>query len=70
MLRIVALLAPLLLLSGCCRVFGICTSVDVQTSIQRQEKFPQPPYSDVALNSLYANSSGSSAASCGMVAAK
>jgi len=37
MLKFVFLLAPLLILSGCCRVFGICTSVDVHTSIDRPE---------------------------------
>jgi hypothetical protein len=46
MLKFVVLLAPLLILSGCCQVFGICTSVDVHTSVDRpenvaeQEHFP------------------------------
>jgi hypothetical protein len=41
MLRFVVLLAPLLILSGCCRVFGICTSVDVHTSIDRPQNVAQ-----------------------------
>jgi len=41
MLKFVVLLAPLLILSGCCRVFGICTSVDVHTSIERPENVAQ-----------------------------
>ena len=65
MLRILALLVPLLFLSGCCRVFGICTSVDVHTSIERQDEFPQQPNSKLALNS-----DGFGNASCGSVAAK
>jgi len=65
MLRIFVLLALLLSLSGCCRVFGICTSVDVLTSIQRQDKFPTQPESDLALNS-----SASSNAACASIAAK
>ena len=65
MLRIFVLLVPLLVLSGCCRVFGICASVDVHTSIERQENLPQQPYSDLALNS-----SSPRAASCGVVTAK
>ena len=41
MLRFVVLLAPLLILSGCCQVFGICTSVDVHTSIDQPENLAQ-----------------------------
>ena len=43
MLKVVVLVAPLLILSGCCEVFGICTSVDVHTSIDRPEKVAQQP---------------------------
>ena len=41
MLKFVVLLAPLLILSGCCQVFGICTSADVHTSIDRPEDVAQ-----------------------------
>jgi len=48
MLKIVYLFAPILILSGCCRVFGICTSVDVHTSIDPTDKFAQTQqYRDV-----------------------
>jgi hypothetical protein len=46
MLRFVALLVPLSILSGRCQVLGICWSVDVHTSIDhpqnvaQQEHFP------------------------------
>jgi len=41
MLRFVVLLAPLLILSGCCQVFGICASVEVHTSINHPENVAQ-----------------------------
>lgn len=41
MLKILAVLAPVLILSGCCQIFGICTSVDVHTSIDRPENIAQ-----------------------------
>jgi hypothetical protein len=37
MLKVLILLAPLIALSGCCRVFGICTDVSVQTSLDHPE---------------------------------
>jgi len=41
MVKFVVLLAPLLILSGCCQIFGICTSVDVHTSLDRPETVAQ-----------------------------
>jgi hypothetical protein len=37
MLKVLILLAPLIALSGCCRVFGICTDVSVQSSLEHPE---------------------------------
>jgi hypothetical protein len=37
MLKVLILLAPLIALSGCCRVFGICTDVSVQSSLDHPE---------------------------------
>ena len=62
MLKFVVLLAPLLILSGCCQVFGICTSVEVHTSIDhpenvaQQELFPGTA-SDAALGAKFITSS-------------
>jgi len=41
MLKLLAVLAPVLILSGCCQVFGICTSVDVHSSTDRPENVAQ-----------------------------
>ena len=66
MLKFVVPLAPLLILSGCCRVFGICASVDVHTSIDRpenvalQEHFPET----ISDSPLSTKSSIPSAAAC------
>ncbi|HUA35609.1 MAG TPA: hypothetical protein VMA09_18510 [Candidatus Binataceae bacterium] len=38
---ILCVFASIVLFAGCCRVFGICTSVDVHTSIDSQEKYAQ-----------------------------
>lgn len=63
MLRFVVLLAPLLILSGCCQVFGICTSVELHTSIDRPENAAQQEHfpttiSDSALGAKLAPPSG------------
>ena len=42
--RMILALAATFLLSGCCEVFGICTSVNVHTAIQ-------PPYQVASQNS-------------------
>jgi hypothetical protein len=39
MLKLVAFSTMLLMLSGCCELFGICTSVNVHTSISSPDKF-------------------------------
>lgn len=62
MLRFVVLIAPVLVLSGCCQVFGICTSVDVHTSIDRPENVAQQEHfletnSDSALGAKLATPS-------------
>jgi uncharacterized protein YceK len=41
MLKFLVPLAALLLMSGCCRVFGICTSASIHTSIASPEEFAQ-----------------------------
>jgi hypothetical protein len=66
MLKFVALLAPLLILSGCCQIFGICTSVDVHTSIDRPENVAQQQAFPRAISNpaLVAPSAASSATAC------
>ena len=41
MVKLFVSLAVLLLLSGCCRVLGICTSAAVHTSISSPQKYTQ-----------------------------
>jgi uncharacterized protein YceK len=41
MLKLLVPLAALLLMSGCCRMLGICTSASVHTSIASPEEFAQ-----------------------------
>jgi hypothetical protein len=47
MLRTLLIVFSLLLLSGCCRVFGICTDVNVHSALdpnpQIAAAFPEPP---------------------------
>jgi len=43
---ILCLFSLIVIFSGCCRVFGLCTSVDVHTSIDSQQKFAQNQGSD------------------------
>jgi hypothetical protein len=58
MLKTLCLLLALLMMSGCCEVFGICTSVSVHTSASRPDKFASadlrngsdPPPSDPPLS--------------------
>lgn len=38
---ILCLFSLIVLFAGCCRVFGLCTSVDVHTSIDSPQKFAQ-----------------------------
>ena len=38
MLRLACLIAMLFMMSGCCEVFGICTSVNVHTRASSPEK--------------------------------
>jgi hypothetical protein len=39
MLKFVCLLLMLLMTSGCCQLFGLCTSVNVHTSASSPDKF-------------------------------
>ena len=62
MLKFAILLAPLLILSGCSQVLGICTSVDVHTSIDgpgnvAQQELSSRTTSDSALGAQLAASS-------------
>jgi len=41
MIKLFVSFAALLLLSGCCRVLGICTSASVHTSISSTQEFTQ-----------------------------
>jgi hypothetical protein len=41
MLKFAFLLLTVFLMSGCCELFGICTSVNVHTSISSPEKFAE-----------------------------
>jgi uncharacterized protein YceK len=41
MVKLFVPFAALLLLSGCCRVLGICTSASVHTSISSPQEFTQ-----------------------------
>ena len=62
MLKVLILLAPLIALSGCCRVFGICTDVSVQSSLEHSEKFADRqnyhPFGQNALNATQNNNAG------------
>jgi len=51
MLKVLILLAPLIALSGCCRVFGICTDVSVQSSLDHPQKLAENyhPFGEGAL---------------------
>ena len=66
MLKLLAVLAPVLILSGCCQVFGICTSVDVHTSIDRPKNVAQqqPDPGITTDTALGANLSVPGAAAC------
>ena len=66
MLKVVVLLAPLLILSGCCQVFGICTSVDVHTSIDGPENVAQQEHfpGTISDSVLGAQSAASSVTAC------
>jgi hypothetical protein len=71
MLKFVALLAPHLILSGCCQVFGICTSVDVHTSIDRPENVAQQqPFPRTISNSALGGPSATSSATACRVASR
>jgi hypothetical protein len=63
MLKVLFLLAPIVVLSGCCRVFGICTDVSVQSAIDRPENLAQQqnyhPFGDPGLNTPQNNNAGS-----------
>ena len=65
MLKLLAVLAPVLILSGCCQVFGICTTVDVHTSINRPENVAQQPYpGNITDTAVRANLAVPGAAAC------
>ena len=64
MLKLVAVLAPVLILSGCCQLFGICTSVDVHTSIDRPDNVAQQYPGNATNNTLSANLAVPGAAAC------
>jgi hypothetical protein len=66
MLKFVVLLAPLVILSGCCQVLGICTSVDVHTSIDGPQNVAQqePISRTISDSALGAQLAASSATAC------
>jgi len=41
MLKLLLPLTALLAISGCCQLFGVCTSASVHTSISSPQKFAQ-----------------------------
>lgn len=63
MLKVLLLLAPIVLLSGCCRLLGICTDVSVQSAIDRPANIAQQqnyhPFGEPALDSSQNNNAGS-----------
>lgn len=39
--RLMVLLMALLMCSGCCELFGVCTSASIHTSIQSDQEYAQ-----------------------------
>jgi hypothetical protein len=46
MLKVISVAIALLMTSGCCEVFGICTSVNVHTNISAPETFANADFND------------------------
>ncbi len=41
MLKLMTLLVAVLMCSGCCELFGVCTSASIHTSVQSQNVYAQ-----------------------------
>ena len=46
MLKVISLVFALLMTSGCCEIFGVCTSVNVHTNISAPETFASDDFSN------------------------
>jgi len=49
MLKIISLMIGLLMMSGCCELFGICTSVSVHSSISSPDKLASAQSNNLVL---------------------